>query len=255
MPDDLILNDPEDKDSVEDSITAAQKILQPAPHYRHHFYMARAVEIADKSQPDDSGPYVGAVLVKGGEIIAEAYKVRELWRRTQDNTAHSMQLLHLCHAEEKAMEIAGAKARGATLYVTLEPCIVRNIKNRRRPSGTPCVELIKQAGIYRVVIGLLDTYNPEHAGRGVLALADAGIEVLQYNNGLSDKLQELIERGMLRRASKKKEYFPEKMQYMTDKGKYVHLDNIKKVHTSAKRESNRLKKIIDTGLQEYEEDK
>ena len=258
MPDDLILSDPEDLSSIEDRLAAAQKILQPAPHYKHHYYMAKAVELASKSQPDDSGPYVGAVLVKGGEIIAEAYKVRELWHGTRDNAVRTRQLLHLCHAEEKAIDIAEkhaiGSAKGATLYVTLEPCTTRNIRNRVRPSGTPCVELIEQAGIYRVVIGLLDMYNPEHAGSGVLALASAGIEVLQYTNGLADPLLNLIEQGMLRRESKKKEYRAQRIKCMAEAGKYIPIKRIKTAHDGKKRESNRLKKIIDAGIKEYEED-
>lgn len=218
--------------------------------FLHHEYMARAVELAKKSQPDDSGPYVGAVLVKDSKIIAEAYKVREPW---SGRRIHNRCDLHLCHAEEKALDIAGAKARGAILYVTIEPCITRNAKNRFRVSDTPCIELIKQARIATVVIGTLDNTNTETSGRGALSLISDDIEVVLYNTGLADKLQLLLEMSQMRRQSKVKEYLPERLKYLDNKGAYVRPNKMPGVHDGKKRESNRLKKIIDDGLKEYEE--
>ena len=101
-------------------------------------------------------PAVGAVIVRGGRIVARGF--------------------HRCagepHAEIEA--IAALKnptlAQGATIYVTLEPCSTHG----RTP---PCVEALVQNGFARVVIGAIDP-NPAHAGRGVRLLRKAGIEVI-----------------------------------------------------------------------------
>ena len=102
-------------------------------------------------------PMVGAVLVKGGEIIG-----RGLHRRAG-----------LPHAEIEALHDAqkhGRNPRGTTLYVTLEPCCTHG----RTP---PCTDAIIAAGIKRVVIGATDP-NPKHAGKGFKILKGAGIEVV-----------------------------------------------------------------------------
>ena len=97
-------------------------------------------------------PAVGAVLVKDGRVISTGYHQRA----------------GLPHAERIAIEKAGREARGATLYVTLEPC---NHYGRT----PPCTEAIIEAGIKRVVIGIRDP-NPVASG-GVERLREAGIEV------------------------------------------------------------------------------
>ncbi len=101
-------------------------------------------------------PLVGAVLVKRGQIIGQG------WHRRAG----------LPHAEIEALHDAarrGFSPRGATLYVTLEPCCTHG----RTP---PCTEAIKAAGIRRVVVGATDP-NPHHAGRGFSILRRAGIKV------------------------------------------------------------------------------
>jgi diaminohydroxyphosphoribosylaminopyrimidine deaminase/5-amino-6-(5-phosphoribosylamino)uracil reductase len=101
-------------------------------------------------------PMVGAVLVKGGKIIGRG------WHRRAG----------LPHAEIEALLDAqkhGHNPRGATLYVTLEPCCTHG----RTP---PCTDAIIAAGIPRVVIGAIDP-NPQHAGKGFKILRRAGIEV------------------------------------------------------------------------------
>lgn len=100
-------------------------------------------------------PAVGAVIVRGGKVIARGFH-----RRAGKP-----------HAEIEAIRALPKPelARGATIYVTLEPCSTHG----RTP---PCVEAIVRAGFRRVVIGAIDP-NPAHAGRGVDLLKAAGLEV------------------------------------------------------------------------------
>jgi len=102
-------------------------------------------------------PMVGAVLVKAGKVIGRG------WHRRAG----------LPHAEIEALgdaERHGYSARGATLYVTLEPCCTHG----RTP---PCTEAIELAGIKRVVVGATDP-NPHHAGQGFSILKRSGIKVV-----------------------------------------------------------------------------
>jgi diaminohydroxyphosphoribosylaminopyrimidine deaminase / 5-amino-6-(5-phosphoribosylamino)uracil reductase len=100
-------------------------------------------------------PAVGAVIVRGGRIVARGFHRRA----------------GLPHAEVEAIRALKnpALARGATIFVTLEPCSTHG----RTP---PCVNAIVEAGFARVVLGAIDP-NPAHAGRGVELLRAAGLEV------------------------------------------------------------------------------
>src|SRR6267142_2583169 len=98
-------------------------------------------------------PMVGCVIVREGQILGEGFHQYE-WRD---------------HAEIVALKSAGDKARGATLYVTLEPC------NHTGRTG-PCTEAIIAAGVQRVVAAM-DDPNPVNSGRGFERLRAAGIEV------------------------------------------------------------------------------
>ncbi len=116
--------------------------------------MARAVALAQRALGRTSpNPAVGAVVVKGGRVVGEG------WTRPVGGP----------HAEVVALRQAGVRARGATLYVTLEPCA----HHGRTP---PCIDAVIAAGLARVVVGVGDP-NPRVRGRGLRALAAAGIDV------------------------------------------------------------------------------
>jgi diaminohydroxyphosphoribosylaminopyrimidine deaminase/5-amino-6-(5-phosphoribosylamino)uracil reductase len=117
-------------------------------------FYARALELAERGRGKTGHrPVVGAVVVSGDEIVGEGWYEEDLVR----------------HAEPAALEQAGEKAHGATLYVTLEPCS----HHGRTP---PCADAVVEAGIARVVVGARDP-NPAVDGRGLARLAEAEIEV------------------------------------------------------------------------------
>ncbi len=116
--------------------------------------MARALRLAELSLGATApNPPVGAVIVKGGRVIGEGRHLRA----------------GFAHAEVEAIDACRVSPRGATLYVTLEPCS----SHGRTP---PCTDLIIRTGIKRVVVGCADP-NPKHAARGFAILQEAGIEV------------------------------------------------------------------------------
>ena len=119
--------------------------------------LERAVAIARAAeQRAHPKPTVGAVLVRDGEIVAEG--VTEAGGR---------------HAEIVALAAAGERARGATMYVTLEPCA-------HHGSTPPCADAIVAAGVERVVVGVRDP-NPEAAG-GDDTLRRGGVEVVEADD-------------------------------------------------------------------------
>ena len=119
-----------------------------------HAYMARALELARKGlYSTHPNPRVGCVIVRDGAIVGEGWHVRA----------------GEPHAEVHALRQAGELVRGATAYVTLEPCS----HHGRTP---PCAEALVKAGVGRVVAAMQDP-NPLVAGRGLALLRDAGIEV------------------------------------------------------------------------------
>ena len=99
-------------------------------------------------------PVVGCVIAVGDEVLAETA------------TAPGGRP----HAEEQALDLAGAKARGATVYVSLEPC------GERSSGAASCSERLAEAGVARVVIAA-DNPDPLSAGRGVERLREAGVPV------------------------------------------------------------------------------
>ena len=119
-----------------------------------HKFMARALELATRGRGLASpNPMVGAVLVRDGKVVAEAF-------HTYDG---------LRHAEIIALESAGANARGATLYVNLEPCC-------HTGRTGPCTRALISSGVARVVAAMVDP-NPAVGGGGIKELRAAGIQV------------------------------------------------------------------------------
>lgn len=117
-------------------------------------WMRRALELARRGQGAvEPNPMVGAVLVRGGVVVAEGWHER----------------FGEAHAEVNAIAAAGERARGATLYVTLEPCC-------HFGKTPPCTEAIVAAGISRVVAAMPDPF-PHVNGGGLEKLRAAGIVV------------------------------------------------------------------------------
>lgn len=117
-------------------------------------YMAEALKLAGNAKGRTSpNPLVGAVVVREGRIVGQG------WHRKAGTP----------HAEVHALNMAGELARGATVYVTLEPC------SHYGRTG-PCAKALVGAGVKRVVVAMIDP-NPKVAGKGVKILEEAGIEV------------------------------------------------------------------------------
>lgn len=114
--------------------------------------MQKALALGKLGDPSPN-PHVGCLISSGSEIVGEGFH----------------ESVGLDHAEAVALAQAGSKARGATLYVTLEPC---NHEGRT----PPCVDAIIKAGIKRVVVGCPDP-NPGVQGGGIERLRAAGLEV------------------------------------------------------------------------------
>lgn len=119
-----------------------------------HWHMAHALELADRGQGlVEPNPMVGCVIAQGVEVIGEG------WHRLYGGP----------HAEMEALRVAGSRAAGATMYVTLEPCC-------HHGKTPPCTEAIIRAGLARVVVAQRDPF-PEVAGKGIAQLQSAGIVV------------------------------------------------------------------------------
>ncbi|HOP06850.1 MAG TPA: bifunctional diaminohydroxyphosphoribosylaminopyrimidine deaminase/5-amino-6-(5-phosphoribosylamino)uracil reductase RibD [candidate division Zixibacteria bacterium] len=117
-------------------------------------YMIRALGLAERARGKTSpNPMVGAVIVRNGEVVGEGY-----------HHAAGMP-----HAEVNAIKAAGDKCRGATIYVTLEPCC-------HRGRTGPCTQAIIDAGISRVVFAAKDP-DPRVSGGGARQLRRAGLKV------------------------------------------------------------------------------
>ena len=117
--------------------------------------MRRALDLADKGAGWTApNPLVGAVVCQGTEIVGEGYHPR----------------IGELHAEPIALDRAGDRAKGATLYVNLEPCAHQG----RTP---PCLDRVLASGVSRVVIGLEDP-DPRTSGQSIRTLREKGVEVV-----------------------------------------------------------------------------
>ena len=141
-----------------------------------HAFMARALRLAERGlYTTRPNPMVGCVLVANGEVIAEDYH-----RRAGEP-----------HAEALALQIAGERARGATAYVTLEPCAHQG----RTP---PCADALLAAGVVRVVVATGDPYAHVD-GAGIAKLRQAGIVV---DSGLMESAARELNRGFFSRIER-----------------------------------------------------
>jgi diaminohydroxyphosphoribosylaminopyrimidine deaminase/5-amino-6-(5-phosphoribosylamino)uracil reductase len=117
-------------------------------------FMTQALRLAERGLfTAHPNPMVGCVLVNDGDVVGEG------WHKVAGEA----------HAEINALEAAGAAAKGATAYVTLEPC-------SHHGKTPPCVDALIDAGVAVVVVGIQDP-NPDVNGQGIAALEKAGIPV------------------------------------------------------------------------------
>jgi diaminohydroxyphosphoribosylaminopyrimidine deaminase / 5-amino-6-(5-phosphoribosylamino)uracil reductase len=138
-------------------------------------FMGGAIALArDRMGQTWPNPAVGCVIVKDGEVVSEAA------------TAPGGRP----HAEEQAAPAAGDRARGATAYVTMEPC------GARSSGRTSCSHFLMDAGVSRVVVAAVDP-SPFAAGRGVERLRKAG---LQVETGLLAEEAAVLYEGYLHRV-------------------------------------------------------
>ncbi len=141
-----------------------------------HAMMARALRLAERgAYTTKPNPMVGSVIAHGDEVVGEG------WHQRQGGP----------HAEVFALEAAGARARGATAYVTLEPCA-------HTGRTGPCADALVEAGVSRVVAAMRDPF-PQVDGAGFARLRDAGIEV---GAGLMEAQARALNNGFLSRVER-----------------------------------------------------
>lgn len=141
-----------------------------------HEHMARALRLAERGLFTTSpNPRVGCVLVRDGAVVGEG------WHQRAGEA----------HAEVHALQAAGAAARGATAYVTLEPCN----HHGRTP---PCVDALLAAGVARVVAAMTDP-NPLVAGQGLARLRAAGVAT---EHGLLESAAQELNIGFVARMTR-----------------------------------------------------
>lgn len=155
-----------------------------------HRYMARALVLAAHGlYTTDPNPRVGCVLVRDGEVVGEGYH------------RHAGE----AHAEINALSAAGGSARGATAYVTLEPC------SHTGRTG-PCALALQEAQVARVVVAMVDP-NPQVSGRGIRLLEEAGIEV---SVGLLEADARALNPGFIARMANQRPFVRMKMAMSLD---------------------------------------
>ena len=153
-------------------------------------FMQLALDLAKQGEfTTTPNPSVGCVLVKDGEVVGKGFHAKA----------------GEPHAEVMALREAGEKARGATAYVTLEPCSHFG----RTP---PCAKGLVEAGVSKVIAAMCDP-NPQVAGKGLQILTDAGI---QSAVGLLEENAEQLNKGFLKRMRTGKPFVQLKLAMSID---------------------------------------
>lgn len=188
-------------------------------------YMARALHLAARALGSSSpNPAVGAVLVKGGRVVGEG------WTQPPGQS----------HAEIVALGQAGEQARGAVMYVTLEPCP----HHGRTP---PCVDAIIQAGVAQVHLAMVDP-SPWVDGTGKAALERAGIRTVV---GALEREARRLNEGYLKWVSARRP-FVTAVYALTLDGSIAEGDLAASLGESARAELDRLKTRVDRATAETE---
>lgn len=155
-----------------------------------HEYMARAIQLAKRGlYTTDPNPRVGCVIVNEGKIVGEG------WHEKAGEA----------HAEINALKAAGDQARGATAYVTLEPCC-------HHGKTPPCSDALIAAGINRVIAAMQDPHD-KVAGKGLQQLKNAGIDT---QVGLMQAQAEALNPGFIKRMRTGKPYVRVKLAMSVD---------------------------------------
>ncbi|SDM22949.1 diaminohydroxyphosphoribosylaminopyrimidine deaminase [Modicisalibacter muralis] len=153
-------------------------------------WMARALQLARHGlYTSDPNPRVGCVLVNGGHVVGEG------WHRRAGEA----------HAEIHALRAAGDNARGATAYVTLEPCA-------HHGRTGPCAQALIDAGVVTVIVAMQDP-NSLVAGRGLAMLREAGVSV---EVGLLEDAARALNPGFIARMSRDRPFVRLKMAMSLD---------------------------------------
>lgn len=155
-----------------------------------HGFMAEALRLAEQGlYTTEPNPRVGCVVVKDGEIAGRGFH-----RKAGE-----------AHAEVLALKEAGSDAKGATLYVTLEPC-------SHQGKTPPCVDAVIAAGVKRVVAAMGDP-NPKVSGQGFEKLKRAGITVL---SGLMEPQAAALNPGFISRMTRGRPWVRSKLAVSLD---------------------------------------
>jgi diaminohydroxyphosphoribosylaminopyrimidine deaminase/5-amino-6-(5-phosphoribosylamino)uracil reductase len=153
-------------------------------------HMARALQLAARGRYGaHPNPMVGCVIVRDGTVVGEGWHA----------------LAGEAHAEIHALDEAGEAARGATAYVTLEPCA-------HHGKTPPCADALIEAGVSRVVVATQDPYE-EVAGRGLARLLEAGIDA---EVGLMQAAAEALNEGFIARVTRGRPFVRLKMAASLD---------------------------------------
>jgi diaminohydroxyphosphoribosylaminopyrimidine deaminase/5-amino-6-(5-phosphoribosylamino)uracil reductase len=155
-----------------------------------HQFMSRALQLARRGlYTTDPNPRVGCVITKADRVVGEG------WHATAGDA----------HAEINALNTAGDEARGATVYVTLEPCC----HTGRTP---PCTDALIKSGVARVVAAMTDP-NPRVSGDGLQQLRNAGIDA---ETGLMEIQARALNPGFISRMQRQRPYVRNKLAMSLD---------------------------------------